>query len=165
MRSSLAGLLALSLPFVAACATEAGPAADEAEREAANVEFVQGIYGAFAEGDVPTVLASLASDVRWTEAEGFPYAGTYTGPESVRDEVFAKLGSEWDGYRAEPSEFIADGETVVALGEYSGTYRETGTSFRAPFAHIWTVENGQVVRFRQMTDTELVQRALRGESP
>lgn len=165
MRSSVAVLLALSLPLVAGCAAESGTAAEEAEREAANVELVQGIYDAFAEGDVPTVLAALAPEVRWTEAEGFPYAGTYTGPETVRDRVFARLGSEWDGYRAEPSEFIADGETVVALGEYSGTYRATGKSFRAPFAHIWTVENGRVVRFRQMTDTELVQRALRGESP
>jgi hypothetical protein len=34
-------------------------------------------------------------------------------------------------FAAVPSEFVADGSTVVALGEYSATYKATGKSFRA----------------------------------
>jgi len=126
-----------------------------------NSDVVLGMYAAFAAGDVPGVLGVLDPDVRWTEAEGFPYSGTYVGPDAVLANVFAKLGSEWDGYSAVPRSFVAEGDTVVALGDYGGTYTATGKSFSAPFAHVWTLRNGKVVRFQQYTDTAVVQAALK----
>lgn len=125
-----------------------------------NVETIRGLYDSFSKGDIPTVLAGLDADIAWTEAEGFPYAGTYHGPESVLENVFARLGSEWDGFHAEPEEFVDGGETVVALGTYSGAFKETGKSFRAAFAHVWDLRDGKVVRFRQYTDTAKVREAL-----
>lgn len=118
------------------------------------------LYAAFARGDVPTVLAAFAPNISWTEAEGFPYGGTYVGPDAVLQNVFAKLGSEWNGFAAVPHEFIASADTVVALGEYSGTYKATGKSFKAPFAHVWKFGGGRIVSFWQHTDTAVVQRAL-----
>lgn len=125
-----------------------------------NSDVIRGLYTAFAKGDVPGVLGALDQDIRWTEAEGFPYGGTYVGPDAVLANVFAKLGSEWDGFSAVTEQFVADGDTVVALGEYGGTYKTTGKSFSAPFAHVWTLRDGKVVRFQQYTDTALVQAAL-----
>ena len=86
-----------------------------------NVNAVKGVYDAFASGDVPAVLGFLSSDVEWTEAEGFPLGGTYRGPDAVLSGVFMRLGTEWDGFAAVPHEFIDGGDTVVALGRYSGT--------------------------------------------
>ena len=126
-----------------------------------NTTTISGVYAAFARGDVPAVLGALAPDVEWTEAEGFPYGGTYVGPEAVLHGVFMKLGTEWDGYAAVPQEFVASGDTVVALGEYRGTYKATGKSFRAPFVHVWKLGKNGVKTFRQHTDTAVVQRALR----
>ena len=127
-----------------------------------NVETIRGLYESFARGDVPAVLGAFSPDVEWTEAEGFPYGGTYRGPDAVLCEVFVKLGTEWDGYRVAPEEFIGEGNRVVVLGEYSGTYKQTGKSFRAPFAHVWWLQGGKIARFRQYTDTLLVQRAVAG---
>jgi ketosteroid isomerase-like protein len=124
-------------------------------------DTITGLYQAFARGDVPAVLAAFSPDISWTEAEGFPYGGTYVGPDAVLLGVFARLGSEWDGFAAVPREFIASADTVVALGEYSGTYKATGKSFKAPFAHVWKFSGGLVVSFTQHTDTAVVQRALR----
>ena len=126
-----------------------------------NSDIIRGLYAAFANGDVPGVVGALAGDIRWTEAEGFPYGGTYVGPDAVVNNVFAKLGSEWDGFTAIPHSFVAEGDTVVALGEYGGTYKATGKRFTAPFAHVWTVDDGKIVRFQQYTDTALVQAALK----
>ena len=39
------------------------------------------------------------------------------------------------------------GDTVVALGDYGGTYKATGKSFSAPFAHVWTLHDGKILRF------------------
>ena len=35
-----------------------------------NVEFVKSMYKAFANGDVPTVLAAMDDAMEWNEAEG-----------------------------------------------------------------------------------------------
>ncbi|MBX3146519.1 MAG: nuclear transport factor 2 family protein [Gemmatimonadales bacterium] len=114
---------------------------------------VQSVYASFARGDIPAVLGVLAPDIRWTEAAGGPYGGVSIGPNAVLNDVFMKLGTEWDGFSAVPAEFVAQGNTVVALGEYSATYKATGKSFRAPFAHVWKFVDGKAVSFEQYTDT------------
>lgn len=125
-----------------------------------NLNSVQGVYDAFAKGDIPAVLGFLSPDVDWTEAEGFPYGGTYIGPNAVLEGVFMRLGTEWEGFAVVPEEFIDGGDTVVVLGRYSGTYKATGRSFQANFAHVWKVREAKAVRFVQYVDTLIVQRAL-----
>ena len=125
-----------------------------------NLNAVQKVYDAFAKGDIPTVLGSLSADIAWTEAEGFPYGGTYHGPKAILEGVFMRLGSEWEGFAAVPDEFVDGGDTVAALGKYSGTYKRTGKSFQANFAHVWKMSDGKAIRFVQYVDTLVVQRAL-----
>jgi len=125
-----------------------------------NLNIIQGAYDAFAKGDVPGVLGILSPGIAWTEAEGFPYGGTYNGPNAVLEGVFMRLGAEWDGFAAVPDEFIDGGDTVIVLGKYSGTYKATGKSFQADFAHVWKLQEGKAMRFVQYVDTLIVQRAL-----
>lgn len=124
-------------------------------------ETMRGAYAAFARGDVPAVLGIMEPDIKWIEAEGGPYGGVFTGPDGVLQNVFMKLGTEWDGFAATPHEYIAHDNTVVVLGEYSGAFRRTGKSLRVPFAHVWRFRDGKVAAFQQHTDTELWLRAMR----
>jgi uncharacterized protein len=130
-----------------------------------NLDLIRNVYGAFARGDIPTVLGALDPAVAWTEAEGFPYAGTYHGPDAVLQGVFMRLGSEWDGYQASAEEFIDGGDAIVALGQYRGTYKATGRSMQAAFAHVWYLRDGKVVKFVQHTDTRKVAEALPSAEP
>jgi uncharacterized protein len=123
-------------------------------------DVVHTMYRAMAAGDIPAALATLAPDVRWTEAAGFPYAGTYLGPDQVADRVFARLGSEWDGFKAVPDSIIGDGDEVAALGWYSGTSNLTGIAFSARYVHWFTVSGGLITRFEQVCDTVQVAAAL-----
>ena len=126
------------------------------------LDAVRSGYAAFARGDVPAVLGLLDPRVEGTEAAGFPYPGTFVGPEAVLHGVFMKLGTEWEGWSAVPQQFITQDDVVVALGDYGGRCRATGKSFSAPFVHVWTFRDGKVVRFRQHTDTVLVRAAMQG---
>jgi len=126
-----------------------------------NLEGVRAVYDAFAKGDIPTVLEFLSADISWTEAEGFPYGGTYIGPSAVLSGVFMKLGSEWDNFSAIPHEFIEAGDTIVVLGKYGGKFKATNKIFLADFAHVWKIRNGEAISFRQYTDTLIVDKALR----
>lgn len=121
---------------------------------------IKAVYDAFAKSDIPGVLGVLSADIAWTEADGFPYGGTYHGPKAVLEGVFMRLGSEWIGFAAVPHEFIDGGDTIVVLGKYSGTYKKTNKSFQADFAHVWKLREGKAVRFVQYVDTLVVQRAV-----
>lgn len=125
-----------------------------------NIGIIKDLYAGFASGDMPAILGNMAPDITWTEAEGYPYAGTFHGPQAIVDNVFIRLATEWDGYQAVPDRYVSEGDEVIALGHYSGTYKATGKAFRAPFVHAWTLRDGRIVRFVQYVDTVLVQRAL-----
>ena len=120
-----------------------------------NVELIGNLYEAFAKGDIPAVLGGFDEKIEWNEAENFIYAdrNPYVGPAAILEGVFARLGSEWEGFTAGAEEFLDAGDRVVALGHYTATRKETGKAVRAQFAHVWTVRGGKVTRFQQYTDT------------
>jgi uncharacterized protein len=71
----------------------------EKGRSMANVDVVNKMYQGLATGDIPGALNTMDPEIEWIEAEGFPYAGTYRGPQAVLDGVFARLGGEWEALR------------------------------------------------------------------
>ncbi len=125
-----------------------------------NGEIIKGLYNDFATGNIPGVLGAMDENIAWTEAEGFIYGGTYTGPNAVLENVFMKFGTEWEGFSAVPDQIVDGGDIVVGLGTYSGKYLKTGKSVTAPFAHAWTLRDGKIVKFIQYTDTLVVARDL-----
>lgn len=125
-----------------------------------NKEIIEAHYNGFAAGDFDAVLAPIADDIVWTEAEGFPLAGTYNGREAVVANVFDALQRDWIGYTLIIDEVLDAGDTVVGVGTYSGTYRATGRAFSARVAHIWRLVDGKAVRFEQITDTAMVNAAI-----
>lgn len=127
----------------------------------AAAEVIKGLYQSFAKGDLAGVIGVLDAQISWREADGYPYAGTYVGPDAVRKHVFDRIMGEWSSYTTVPSELIEQGDTVVGLGMYTGTYAATGKTFSAPFAHVWRVRDGRIVFFDQYTDTALVQAVLK----
>ncbi len=118
-------------------------------------DVVQGIYDAFAKGDVPAVLGAFDAEVEWREAEGFLYAdgNPYLGPQAVAEGVFQRLGADIENLSVVPERFIDGGEAVAVEGRYRGTMKATGIPVDAQFAHVWTLRGGKVVRFQQYTDT------------
>ena len=129
-----------------------------------NVGLVKSLYEAFGRGDVPTVLAAMDPKIEWNEAENFPYAdrNPYIGPGAVVEGVFARLGSEWDGFGLDVEEVLDAGDTVVARGRYKGAYKKTGVRIHAQFAHVWRLRGGKVVKFQQHVDTAQVAKAIEG---
>ncbi|MBC6974812.1 nuclear transport factor 2 family protein [Bacillus sp. Xin] len=108
------------------------------------------------------LIKALSKEVEWTEAEGFPYGGTYVGVEAVIENVFSRLASEWDDFRASVHTYheVNSKEIVIAEGIYSGVYKTTGKVFQADFVHVWELRNRKVVRFKQYVDSHTVQQAL-----
>jgi ketosteroid isomerase-like protein len=128
----------------------------------ANVDLISSLYAAFARGDASTVLAGMDPAIVWNEAEGHPYAdrNPYTGPAAVAEGLFFRLATEWDAFQVHPATFLDAGDTAVVLGRYTGTYKATGASIDAQFAHVWTFRDAKVTAFQQSTDTAQFVRAM-----
>ncbi|MDJ0917666.1 MAG: nuclear transport factor 2 family protein [Woeseiaceae bacterium] len=122
-----------------------------------NQYIVEGMYRGFAAGDVAAVVAAFADDFAWTEADGFPLAGTSVGPQAVVENVFMRLGEFSDNGSVSIDRYIADGDTVVADGRYTWNHKETGEPCEVRMAHIWTFEDGKAKSFLQHVDSKRLQ--------
>jgi len=121
------------------------------------VETVQNFYAALASGNAPVALGLMADDIEWITMWHYKVDGR--GPQKVAEGLVMPLMKEWKEFTLVPSEYIADGETVVSLGNFVGTHGASGKTADARYAHVWTVVDGRIKRFRQYIDTLAVAEA------
>jgi len=114
-------------------------------------EIVRDFYDKLSTCDAPGALGLMAPDIEWTTMWHYRVDGR--GPERVAEGLFKPLMAEWSSFSLVPTEFIAEGETVVSLGEFTGVHGTTGKTSRARYAHVWTIRGGKISAFRQYIDT------------
>jgi ketosteroid isomerase-like protein len=115
---------------------------------------VQQAYEAFGRGDIAALLELVADEVDW-EFVGPPrlaYAGLRRSRHEVA-EFFADISHADEIHAFEPREFIEAGEHVTVLGWESSTALDTGKSFESEWVHVFTVQHGQIVRWRGFFNT------------
>ncbi|WP_282135371.1 ester cyclase [Seonamhaeicola maritimus] len=128
-----------------------------------NVEIIDGMYKAFAKGDIPNVLSALDPNIVWNEAENFPYADNnpYIGPDAVLNGVFARVGGDWDNFTLVDLKLHdMSNNYVLATGRYQGKYKKNGASINAQMSHLWQLKDGKAISFQQMVDTKHVSEAI-----
>jgi len=124
------------------------------------LEIIRSDCGACARGDLGGMLVDLHPQVRWTEAAGFPYAGTYVGRDAIARGVFTRIAQDHDGFGFPVEQLAGSDGTVVATGSCRGTGRSTGRALDVRTAPVRELTEGCVTVFEQFTDTLLVDRAL-----
>jgi ketosteroid isomerase-like protein len=120
------------------------------------------MYEAFGRGDIETILNGLADDVEWLsspESKTIPAGGTYRGRGAVA-EFFKKVAdsTEFDSFM--PERYVEQGDTVVALGSYSGRTKPGNKPFRSPWAMVFTFRGGKLALFEEHYDSEAVAAAF-----
>ncbi|HEX6394507.1 MAG TPA: nuclear transport factor 2 family protein [Acidimicrobiales bacterium] len=131
-----------------------------------NVKTMQELYAAFGRGDIEMVLGGMDPNIEWREAENNPYQPSgepWIGPDAIVNNLFVKLGADWDGFTVNPKEFHEAGETVVVEGRYAGTHKVTGKHLDAQMTHVWRLRDGKVTGFQQYVDTAQL-REVMGEN-
>ncbi len=122
--------------------------------EQKNVQLVQAAYAAFGRGDIDAILGMTSNDIDWQTfgPDELPTGGLRHGKPEVA-KFFQQVGAAWNFERFEPQTFIAQGDNVVSLGIYTGTAKSTGRKFSSEFAHVFTIKNGVVTKYREYADT------------
>lgn len=122
-----------------------------------NIGVIDGLYQAFAKGDIPFVLSILDEKVVWNEAEGNALAdgNPYIGPDAVLNGVFARIGAEHEYFNLKDIKLhTMDGNQVLATLRYDAKRNDNGALIDAQVAHLWTLSDGKVTAFQQYVDTK-----------
>lgn len=85
-------------------------------------------------------------------APGVEFAGKCGCPDDVRS-YLTQLASEWDMIESDFERFIADDDTVVALGSCTWRCKRTGKSVATPKADVWRFRNGKACGYFEFYDT------------
>jgi ketosteroid isomerase-like protein len=117
-----------------------------------NTEVVEGAYGAFARGDIASVIDAVDEQVSWDVPESVPHGGSFRGKEGV-GEFFQGLGGKWEGLELEIEDLIDGGDNVIGVGRASGRLKDGDTASYG-FAHVFTIGDGRIVRFREYVDLD-----------
>ena len=120
---------------------------NEISRAAANQALIEGAYDAFARGDVPTVMASLAEDILWHVPGRGPLSGDYRGHAEVLDFFRHFMDLSGGTFRISVEDVLAKGDRVIVLVTESA--QRLGREWSSPQVHVWTVKDGLAKVFRQ----------------
>src|SRR5262249_25844645 len=113
-----------------------------------NERRVREFYEATAPGHRQATRGLQTPSIIYDTPEGVPdVAGPVEGLEEVLEGFLTNFYGAFEvHFRAE--EFIAAGETVVALGRVAGKTRKGGVPVDVPFVHVWMVRDGYLQRLR-----------------
>lgn len=79
-----------------------------------------------------------------------------SGRSAGQTDPAGSSGEIGDDYEVVPEQFVADGDTVVMLGNYNWKHKSSGEPAVVKMVHVWTMEGGKDVDFQQHVDTVLV---------
>jgi len=124
------------------------------------MDVVQALYRVALANHEATIAQLVTPDLVWEILEGFPHSDIYAGIPAIFGQFLPKLQVDFLDWHAQPDACIDAGDTIVALGHYSGTVKTTGVHIVAPFCHVWTIKHGKIARLRQCADTATFAQAM-----
>jgi cytochrome c553 len=119
------------------------------------VALVQELYAAFNANDLPGILALVDQNVVWVfhgPEHRIPYAGTYKGRDGV-EQFFTTIADTIDIQAIDQRHFSVEEDVVTVLGWERAVHRRTEGEYEADWVHVFTVRNGHIVRFEEVTDS------------
>jgi len=131
--------------------------------ESRNAQIVKDAYAAFQRGDVNAILNLLTEDIEWEGVKGtegvLPQAGKRHGRAAVQ-EFFGQVVATTQFDTFEPREFIAQGDTVVAIGHYTGKAKPTGLAIATDWVMVFAFRGDKIASFREFTDSAQIVKAF-----
>lgn len=97
---------------------------------------VETIYTVAGQGDWDTIETFLTDDFVLTEAEGLPYAGTYSGIRAFRD-VYTHVFGFWADLSAQIVDITYGTDHAIGLLSFSGASKRTGETFNMLVAEVF----------------------------
>ena len=127
-----------------------------------NSDLIRSLYTAFGRGDVKSILDRLDAEIEWVsngDCKVIPWGGRRGGIAGAAS-FFQSLADNLDFEAFEPRDFFEAGETVIVLGRTKARVKKGGGVFDSEWAHVFTLKNGKLLRFREFYDTKSIVDAI-----
>jgi ketosteroid isomerase-like protein len=112
-----------------------------------NVEMFRAGLAAWNEGDYEAIVDMCHPDVEWSFSDRLPDAtGQIQGKDEVR-RFFRTFTEDWSEISIRPDRVADRGSDVVAEVSFVAKGRD-GIEVSMQLVHVWTLRDGQIVRFR-----------------
>ncbi len=119
-----------------------------------NVELVRSGYDDFNSGNIDGVIARYAEEIEWVEpGGGNAPSGTFNGPDSVADDVFATVPQNFDEFSCTVEDVRDEGDSILATVRFRGK-NKSGAELDAKAEHAYEVRDGKITRFENNVDRE-----------
>src|SRR5436305_11204448 len=99
-------------------------------------DTINGVYAAFARGDIATIISTVAEDIAWRAPENLPHGGDFQGREGVT-QFFERLAENWDGLELDLEALVSNDERVLVVASLRGRLRATGEPAGYKSVHAW----------------------------
>jgi len=117
-------------------------------------DIVQTIYAAYGAADMQALKDTLSDDIVWIYhgTDEIEHAGTYRGKDGVMG-FFDDVNAHIDYLDFQPNQFLAQGSTVVVLGQEKQKIRRNGEILEQGWVQIYSVNNGLIDRMEEFSNT------------
>ena len=117
-----------------------------------NKEVVGELYRCFRKHDVNDFKQLCTPSIIWQQNCGFAGEGTHQGPTAVLSKVYKAFNIEWKRWYFVIERTLDAGDDIVVLGYFSGLKRDNNERFKLAASHVYSFEDGKVVKFQQFTN-------------
>ena len=130
--------------------------------ETRNTQVVKDAFAAFVRGDIAAIIDVLDDNVMWRGVIGtegvLPQAGLRKGRAAVA-QFFEQVDATLTFEQFDPREYVAQGESVVAIGRYRARTKPGGALVDSDFVMLFTIRDGRITGFREFADSAQIVRA------
>ena len=115
-------------------------------------ELLAELYGCFARGDMPAVLAMCDDDITFEVPGTTSFSGTHTKATFMEDWIGKVMQICGGQFRETPVQFIANDTHGVAILDHWLERDGKGIEYRVD--HIWDIRDGKFTRFLERPGNE-----------
>jgi ketosteroid isomerase-like protein len=126
--------------------------AETPTRAVGNARVIRKAYEDFGKGDVAAVFAAFDPAIRWHVPGHSPLAGDFTGHEEIGGFFRRTIELSGGDFSIDVHHVLAEEDLVVALTTVKAKRNGTWAAF--PEVHVWRLQNGRAVEFREFQGDE-----------
>lgn len=128
-----------------------------------NIKTIEGVYDAFARGDVAAIQDVVTDDVDWateTTSSAAPWYGVKRGKAEV-GEFFSAFASTMEVEQFTPFSFAANDNEVLTVVRFRVKARATGKTAAMDLHHYFVFRDGKIAYYRGTEDTAQTEATIR----
>ncbi len=126
-----------------------------------NIELIKEFYLQFKNHNIQSYMNLINDNIEWITMEYMPNGGRYVGKVEVFEKYFPVMLSSFEEFHAIADEYLdVENDNVLVIGRYFIKSKKNIQEFEIPFAHIYTIRNEKIHKFRQYTDTAKILKIL-----